>query len=569
MKDFQMETEFNNYIRAIAREEYLIVIAVRDTIGGRVGSEGYKSLRNLGLQMLGSKEDGSYDHWKGYVAILYKGMLQYENLEQLDMTVEHETVLGGVRLEICSSPYRSANRASIIVNGEEYAVNRRGLNIVVIDTEDGSVIDSVAFDTWADGRPCFRNERERKIVVAPCNRDERNLLQVNEVRERLRLRNIIDQFGRYQKIKVRIFQCGSSQLWSAMESVAMEFEADERYDLLVIVKRQGEDGDKLLKKVSSLGIKALREKEYFLNKDRPDIAIFHDQADFGLADCESVKLRYLVPVTLINGILYSEDTAITELLMSQKYKYKINRIFVDNNLFEKLEQKQSVEIAELSGNPKFDIIYNKTTRDKVLPEEWKKLKNKKVFLWAFDHNWWLRSSSVDLYFKELIQSALTDEKIGLIIRPHVEFLNEMLKQNIWTRDDIDAVNYFCETTSNIIWDDTIDYGHAYCAADAIMTDVNCGIIISALPLDKPIAVLQRFDGNVCKAQYPDIVEEHYNINSIEELHSFLEMIKRGKDPKRRQRNKMYQKYVAHFDGLNGRRIKESIEKDIQKFGLRE
>lgn len=567
MKDFQMETDFNNYIRAIAREEYLIVIAVGDTIGGRVGTEGYKSLRSLGLQLLGSKEDGSYDHWKGYVAILYKGILQYENLEQLDMTVEYETILDGIRLEICSSPYRSANRASIVVNGEEYAVNHRGMNIVVIDTEDGSVIDSVAFDTWADGRPCFRNEGERKIVVAPCKRDERNLLQVNEARERLRLSKIIENFDQFKKIKVRIIQWAGYQLWNSMESVATEFAKDDRYDLMVIVERKGADGDRLLKRITSLGIKAVRMSEYSVRQDKPDVEIFSHWWGFREVDCESVKLRYIVPATLISGHLYSENITTAEL--EKIHKYRINRMFVDKNLFEELRfDKEISSITELSGNPKFDLIYEKTKMGKSLPDEWKKLESKTVFLWAFDHNWWLKSSSADLYFKEMIQAARSDEKIGLIIRPHMEFINEMLTRGIWSGEDMEALKYFCKRSANIIWDDTIDYGNSYSVADAVMTDVNCGIVISALPLDKPVAILQRYDGYRCKPHYPDVVDAHYNINSIDELYSFFRMVKEGEDPQKDLRYNLCKKYVSHFDGFIGRRIRESIERDIQKAGLR-
>ena len=567
MQDFQIETDFYKYIRAITEEEYLIVISVKDTIGWNVLAEGYANLKKLGLKLIGSKEDGSYDHWKGYVAIIYKGIVQYENLEERDMTVEYTTVIDGIKLEVCSSPFRSANRASIVVNDEEYAVNRRGMNIVVIDTLDGSVIDSVAFDTWAEGRPCFRNEGKRKIVFAPCRRNKGNLLELNEVRERLKLNNIIENFDYYKKIKVRIFQWAGSQLWSAMESVTMEFARDDRYDLMVIIERKGEDGDKLQKRITSLGIRAVRKEGYSAMQDRPDIAICNHPSILGLAG-NSCKLKYLVPVMLINGITYSREESITAIIGNRNYTW--NRVFVDRNLFERLEQDEQINsMIELSGNPKFDVIYEKTQVNKKIPEEWEKLKSKKVFVWAFDHNWWLKSCAADLYFKELIQNSLIDMDTGLIIRPHIDFVLEMQRHGVWSNEDINALKYFCKRSSNIVWDDNIDYGPAYSVADAIITDVNCGIIISALPLNKPIAVLQRFDGNRCNPHYPDIVASHYNINSIDDLHSFVEMVKKGEDPRKNIRKEMYEKYVAYFDGLNGKRIKESIEKDIRKYGLKE
>ena len=40
---------------------------------------------------------------------------------------------------------------SILINGKEYAVNSRGLNIVVYDNINKCVVDSICFDTHANG----------------------------------------------------------------------------------------------------------------------------------------------------------------------------------------------------------------------------------------------------------------------------------------------------------------------------------------------------------------------------------------------------------------------------------
>ena len=43
--------------------------------------------------------------------------------------------------------YSDGNVASVVINGQEYSVNRRGLNIVVYSHYQDKVIDSVCFDT--------------------------------------------------------------------------------------------------------------------------------------------------------------------------------------------------------------------------------------------------------------------------------------------------------------------------------------------------------------------------------------------------------------------------------------
>ena len=45
---------------------------------------------------------------------------------------------------------KGGSYSSIVIDGEEKAVNERGLNIVVYDTVRRIVVDSVSFDTNAD-----------------------------------------------------------------------------------------------------------------------------------------------------------------------------------------------------------------------------------------------------------------------------------------------------------------------------------------------------------------------------------------------------------------------------------
>lgn len=50
-----------------------------------------------------------------------------------------------------------------MIDGVDYAVNRRGLNIVVFDTQNFKVIDSVVFDTHATGIPCYHLSDDKKV----------------------------------------------------------------------------------------------------------------------------------------------------------------------------------------------------------------------------------------------------------------------------------------------------------------------------------------------------------------------------------------------------------------------
>ena len=53
-------------------------------------------------------------------------------------------------------------KSAIIINGEQYSLNRRGLNIVVYSKEESRVIDSIVVDLWADPNLTVKREEDFK-----------------------------------------------------------------------------------------------------------------------------------------------------------------------------------------------------------------------------------------------------------------------------------------------------------------------------------------------------------------------------------------------------------------------
>ncbi len=62
----------------------------------------------------------------------------------------------------------------------------------------------------------------------------------------------------------------------------------------------------------------------------------------------------------------------------------------------------------------------------------------------------------------------------------------------------------------------------------------------------------------------EILENHYLIMSGKEMISFFEMVMEGKDPNFEKRKAICEKYVTHFDGKNGERIKNIIKDKYHK-----
>jgi hypothetical protein len=93
-----------------------------------------------------------------YIAVIDRGDVVYEALgadirESLTWTGE---LRDGSEYEILSAGLHAGNTCVIALNKADYAVKRRGLNIVVYDNETREVLDSVAFDTWAKALTAYR-----------------------------------------------------------------------------------------------------------------------------------------------------------------------------------------------------------------------------------------------------------------------------------------------------------------------------------------------------------------------------------------------------------------------------
>lgn len=124
-----------------------------------------------------------------------------------------------------------------------------------------------------------------------------------------------------------------------------------------------------------------------------------------------------------------------------------------------------------------------------------------------------------------------------------------------------------DESPNLIWDEMPDYSYAYAAADAIITDVRCGITVSALPTGKPLCVFYRMGVPEMPEQFPELIDNLYQVRSEEEAINFLEMIRRGEDPMKEQREKAFHECVYAFDGQNGQRMKDFIvQKYFEKVG---
>jgi len=146
--------DFTKYIDYLAeiKDYYLIIIASKDSTG--------KFLKD-GLKILGCM-DLNKKYRLGYVAVIDEGKLIFEKLsaDKSDKNdfAAYKNIIDNCDVSVLSKGYDIGNIAEIIINGENYSLNKRGLNIAVYDKKTKKCIDSVSFDMCAAEKTCFRKK---------------------------------------------------------------------------------------------------------------------------------------------------------------------------------------------------------------------------------------------------------------------------------------------------------------------------------------------------------------------------------------------------------------------------
>lgn len=149
--DFTRINDFMEYVLALFEnvEDYIIFISSSDAhIPHNFKKHKLELLKSLGL-----KTNLQTTYRYSFLAVIDSGEVKIEQCsENKRLNVVYE--FRNHKAEITSQGYNAMPKTnspvSINIDGVEYAVNRRGLNIVVWDIKSDCVLDSVVFDTFLD-----------------------------------------------------------------------------------------------------------------------------------------------------------------------------------------------------------------------------------------------------------------------------------------------------------------------------------------------------------------------------------------------------------------------------------
>lgn len=371
------------------------------------------------------------------------------------------------------------------------------------------------------------------------------------------------------KVKVRIMH-SEVACWNAINTICQAFKEDSLFEVLLI-NSASINSDAVTRQIQKKGYDYKVLDEYYVEEDRPDILILYNAYN----PREMMRGNYreftkIIVVASFQLIIY--DDTIEEFLLTQYKAFgrcQPDYFLYDSLLYQQMRESDyfSENIIEM-GNPKFDGI-NQAIQQKKYDNVWGKLEGKRTVLWAPTHGIVAQNQgeykvqkylTFDLYAKTFFNYASCNQEMGFIFRPHSGFITEMLKYRFWSHKDLELLKEYCDNSPNIVYDDADTYDISFSIADGILTDAFCGVTCSALPTLKPICACYRSRDKVDAPCHEDLLGALYSAYDSKDITVFLDIVKNKQDPMLELRKKASEKYIKHFDGKNGWRIKEFIKR---------
>ncbi len=119
------------------KEDYVIFISATDNAAGILDESVKAAFRRVGLEELSTLNNAD-----SYIAVVDGGKILFEQKGQGGILVSAEDV----KYEVVSGIDDSKYRSSIKIDGIEYAEAKKGINIIIYDSQLDTVIDEAVFD---------------------------------------------------------------------------------------------------------------------------------------------------------------------------------------------------------------------------------------------------------------------------------------------------------------------------------------------------------------------------------------------------------------------------------------
>lgn len=130
-------------------KDYITFMSVKDDAAEKMDTEMIQRMTNLGIT-----SDFSNANRKGFYAVIDGKVIEEEIASAKGDTVSasgqivNDITGDKIDYTLVSAGFEADNVSKIILNGTDYSMNRRGINVVVYDKKTNKVIDSSVYDTY-------------------------------------------------------------------------------------------------------------------------------------------------------------------------------------------------------------------------------------------------------------------------------------------------------------------------------------------------------------------------------------------------------------------------------------
>ena len=156
--------DINRYLYCISEmDNLLILMAIKDNAGYWLNETIQENLHNLGLNA-----SLINDQFVGYVAVIDSREVIVEEKSSKDSFEEYSGEIAGKNIYLLSKPWTAGNTSSIKIDGKDYSINTRGLNIVIFDKNKDKVVDRVVFDTHVKEITCKHLLPHYDVALVGC-----------------------------------------------------------------------------------------------------------------------------------------------------------------------------------------------------------------------------------------------------------------------------------------------------------------------------------------------------------------------------------------------------------------
>jgi len=163
--DITKINDFKDYFDFLSqnKEDYIVLICSRNNIGSNISDAQADLIKLVGINTdLSSKRGLEGKHRRGYFAVIDGGEVVAEELGVDKNTLSYCDQQISIKSTVRTRD-KSAEAANILVDDDEYCVNRKGLNIAVIDKKSELPIDSINFHISSEA--CELKRRPKRKLI--------------------------------------------------------------------------------------------------------------------------------------------------------------------------------------------------------------------------------------------------------------------------------------------------------------------------------------------------------------------------------------------------------------------